>query len=137
MVIQTSSLTAFQQPYCSLSRYECISSVRRKKWDLSSLFATLRHWFIAHQHDVVKVRSRQWSFRPKNVVFEWRMKVLFISWYQAFYNTFNESPYTRNVNRWIIDLTLLNKAMFPFFRIDWIISLLSNVKGLNFLQDLI
>ena len=39
--------------------------------------------------------------------------------------------------RWIITLTFLNKAIFSFFRIDWIISLLPNVERSNFLQELI
>ena len=32
-------------------------------------------------------------------VFEWRIKVSFISWYQAFYDIFNGKFYTRNPNK--------------------------------------
>ena len=32
-------------------------------------------------------------------VFEWRIKVFFISWYQAFYDTLNENFYAGNANK--------------------------------------
>ena len=39
--------------------------------------------------------------------------------------------------RWIITLTFLNKAIFSFFRIVWIIYLVSNIEWSIFLQDFI
>ena len=67
-----------------------------------------------------------------------RIKVFFVSWYQTFYSTFNTKTFTYALQiRWIITLTFRNKAIFSFFRIDWIISLLPNVEGSIFLQELI
>ena len=124
--------------------YECMSSVRRKNYHLPSQFTTLQYWFIALSSissawcskgpfSAMIISSKECcsvGCREESKCFSYRDTRLS--------TTLSTETFTHATQiRWIITLTFLNKAIFSFFRIDWIIYLLSNIEGSIFLQDLI
>ena len=124
--------------------YECMSSVQCKKCHLPSLFATLQYWFIALSSissawcskgpfSAMIISSKECcsvGCREESKYFSYRDTRLS--------TTLSTETFTHATQiRWIITLTFLNKAIFSFFRIDWIISLLSNIEESNFLHYLI
>ena len=124
--------------------YECMSSVQCKKCHLPSLFATLQYWFNA----LASISSAWCSkglFSGMVILSKGccsagcREKLNCFSYLDSrLSTTLSTETFTHATQiRWIITLTFLNKAIFSFFRIDWIISLLSNIEGSNVLQDLI
>ena len=138
--------------------YECMSSVRRKKCHLPSRFATLQYWFIAlfsissawcnkgpfsavitssKECYLVSCREESKCFSYRDITLSYRDITL--SYCDITLSaTLSAETFTHTTQiRWIITLTFLSKATFFFFRIDWIISLLSNIEGSNLIFCLI
>ena len=116
--------------------YECMSSVRCKKYHLSSQFATLQYWFIA----LSSISSSWCSKGPLSAMIilskEFclvccREESKFFSYRDIRISTILSTETFTHPTQigWIITLKFLNKAIFSFFRIDWIIYLLSNIEG--------
>ena len=117
------------------SVYECMSSVRRKKCHSPSRFATLQYWFIA----LSSISSKWGSKGPFSAIIisskecssvGCREESKFFHIVIQVSTTLSTETFTHATQiKLMIILTFLNKAIFSFFRIDWIISLLSNIEG--------
>ena len=124
--------------------YECMSSVRRRKCHLPSRFATLQYWFIA----LSSISSAWCNKGPFSAMITSSKECCSVSCREeskcfsycdiTLSATLSAETFTHTTQiRWIITLTFLSKAIFFFFRIDWIISLLSNIEGSNLIFCLI
>ena len=124
--------------------YECMSPIRPKNCHLQSRFAIFQYWFIAFS----SISSTWYSKGLFSAMIIWSKECCSVgcreeskcfSYRDTRLSTIlSTETFTHATQiRWIITLKFLCKAIFSFFRIDWIISLLSNIEESNFLHYLI